>query len=192
MARRLPSDGLQHLKFMQRARQKEELAARVNEEEPAINENHWIVPADKSRFSQNKCVVIMEGDPKPGALLGRMSFQNFNSDVDKLAEEAELLNKRRLYTPKERAEANLVVTADTKQGVRVNEEAQVQAKIDNMETNSPGKGWQRKKPKVEPNKDLTEQVSRPELGNRARNNFKAWPGWRDGGDYRVLRPSGSR
>eukprot|EP01018_Ginkgo_biloba_P035150 Gb_30823 [translate_table: standard] len=28
------------------------------------------------------CVVIMEGDPKPGALTGRMSFQNFNPSID--------------------------------------------------------------------------------------------------------------
>jgi len=27
-------------------------------------------------------VVIMEGDPHPGALKGRMSFQSFNPSVD--------------------------------------------------------------------------------------------------------------
>ncbi|KAF2311866.1 hypothetical protein GH714_027048 [Hevea brasiliensis] len=33
-------------------------------------------------------VVIMEGDPHPGAAMGRMSFQSFNPSVDKLNEEA--------------------------------------------------------------------------------------------------------
>ncbi|KAJ9128697.1 hypothetical protein P3X46_034594 [Hevea brasiliensis] len=35
-----------------------------------------------------KCMVIMEGDPLPGAVMGRMSFQSFNPSVDKLNEEA--------------------------------------------------------------------------------------------------------
>ncbi|XP_042456231.1 uncharacterized protein LOC122040843 isoform X2 [Zingiber officinale] len=33
-------------------------------------------------------IVIMEGDPHPGALKGRMSFQSFNPSIDKLNEEA--------------------------------------------------------------------------------------------------------
>jgi len=35
-----------------------------------------------------KCIVIMEGNPHPGAVKGRMSFQNFNPSIDKLNEEA--------------------------------------------------------------------------------------------------------
>ncbi|GJZ81821.1 M-phase phosphoprotein 6 [Tanacetum coccineum] len=33
-------------------------------------------------------MVIMEGDPSPGAIRGRMSFQSFNPSIDKLNEEA--------------------------------------------------------------------------------------------------------
>uniref|UniRef100_A0A453DXT7 Uncharacterized protein n=1 Tax=Aegilops tauschii subsp. strangulata TaxID=200361 RepID=A0A453DXT7_AEGTS len=29
-----------------------------------------------------KCVVVMEGNPLPGAVKGRMSFQNFNPSID--------------------------------------------------------------------------------------------------------------
>jgi len=35
-----------------------------------------------------KCVVVMEGNPHPGAVKGRMSFQNFNPSIDKLNDEA--------------------------------------------------------------------------------------------------------
>jgi M-phase phosphoprotein-6 len=30
-----------------------------------------------------KCIVIMEGNPHPGAVKGRMSFQNFNPSIDR-------------------------------------------------------------------------------------------------------------
>ncbi|KAJ0720708.1 putative M-phase phosphoprotein [Helianthus annuus] len=41
--------------------------------------------------SLNVCtcsMVVMEGDPSPGAIRGRMSFQSFNPSIDKLNEEA--------------------------------------------------------------------------------------------------------
>ncbi|CAN6471762.1 unnamed protein product [Victoria cruziana] len=77
MAKRELSSTLRNLKFMQRAVRKEE-AAKKEEEKP--------IP---STTQNRKCIVIMEGDPHPGALRGRMSFQSFNPFVDKLNEEAE-------------------------------------------------------------------------------------------------------
>ncbi|KAJ9146677.1 hypothetical protein P3X46_028913 [Hevea brasiliensis] len=80
MAKREISSTLKNLKFMQRAAQREEKTKKQEEEKP-----------DGSFFSPGiirKCVVIMEGDPHPGAAMGRMSFQSFNPSVDKLNEEA--------------------------------------------------------------------------------------------------------
>ncbi|KAF8402933.1 hypothetical protein HHK36_011026 [Tetracentron sinense] len=84
MAKRELSGTLKNLKFMQRAAQKEEKIKKEEEEEE--------VKPDGNFFSMNthnrKCIVIMEGNPNPGALKGRMSFQSFNPYVDKLNEEA--------------------------------------------------------------------------------------------------------
>ncbi|PON68801.1 M-phase phosphoprotein [Trema orientale] len=80
MAKREFSSTLRNLKFMQRAAQREEV---IKKEE--------VKPAQKFTSQGSvtrKCVVIMEGDPHPGATKGRMSFQSFNPAVDKLNEEA--------------------------------------------------------------------------------------------------------
>ncbi|KAL6847890.1 hypothetical protein ACP4OV_022018 [Aristida adscensionis] len=99
-AKRELSSTLRNLKFMQRAAaaQKVEEKAEVEVQEP--------VPATaasggvgSSAQVARKCladapaaglllIVIMEGNPHPGALKGRMSFQNFNPSIDKLNEEA--------------------------------------------------------------------------------------------------------
>ncbi|KAK8641451.1 hypothetical protein V6N13_010856 [Hibiscus sabdariffa] len=77
MARRELSSTLRGLKFMQRAAQREEKV--IKEEE--------VKPEGISTITR-KCVVIMEGDPRPGATVGRMSFQSFNPSIDKLNEAA--------------------------------------------------------------------------------------------------------
>ncbi|XP_062084988.1 uncharacterized protein LOC133791108 [Humulus lupulus] len=74
------SSTLKSLKFMQRAAQREEVIKKV-EVKPAGN---FTSPGPVTR----KCVVIMEGDPHPGATKGRMSFRSFNPSIDKLNEEA--------------------------------------------------------------------------------------------------------
>ncbi|KAM6578027.1 hypothetical protein CsatB_029864 [Cannabis sativa] len=74
------SSTLKSLKFMQRAAQKEEV---IKKEEVKPAEN-FTSPGGVTR----KCVVIMEGDPHPGATKGRMSFRSFNPSIDKLNEEA--------------------------------------------------------------------------------------------------------
>ncbi|XP_057956699.1 uncharacterized protein LOC131149920 [Malania oleifera] len=81
MAKRELSSTLKNLKFMQRAAQREEKTKKEEEVKP-----------DGNFFStgtlHRKCVVIIEGDPHPGAVRGRMSFQSFNPSIDKMNEEA--------------------------------------------------------------------------------------------------------
>ncbi|KAF2311820.1 hypothetical protein GH714_026922 [Hevea brasiliensis] len=59
----------------------------------ALESIHYIKEAlpelwEASEKTEGVSVVIMEGDPHPGAAMGRMSFQSFNPSVDKLNEEA--------------------------------------------------------------------------------------------------------
>ncbi|KAG6527380.1 uncharacterized protein LOC122040843 isoform X1 [Zingiber officinale] len=81
MANRQLSSTLKNLKFMQRASLKDDKVKEVDKDKPLANFD--VVPAPAGR-----CIVIMEGDPHPGALKGRMSFQSFNPSIDKLNEEA--------------------------------------------------------------------------------------------------------
>ncbi|KAA8543851.1 hypothetical protein F0562_021972 [Nyssa sinensis] len=80
MAKRELSSTLRNLKFMQRATQREEKTKKEEEVTPDGNFPSSSIP--------KKCVVIMEGDPHPGSVKGRMSFQSFNPLIDKLNEEA--------------------------------------------------------------------------------------------------------
>ncbi|XP_028092733.1 uncharacterized protein LOC114292916 isoform X3 [Camellia sinensis] len=80
MAKRELSNTLKNLKFMQRAVQREE---KSKKEEEVIPDGNF-----PSSGTLNKCKVIVEGDPHPGAIKGRMSFQSFNPSIDKLNEEA--------------------------------------------------------------------------------------------------------
>ncbi|KQK02671.1 uncharacterized protein LOC100838897 [Brachypodium distachyon] len=90
-ARKELSSTLRNLKFMQRAAvaQKIEDKTEVDVEVEA----EVLTPAANGGFGSSarvarKCVVVMEGNPHPGAVKGRMSFQNFNPSIDKLNEEA--------------------------------------------------------------------------------------------------------
>ncbi|KAA8549289.1 hypothetical protein F0562_000973 [Nyssa sinensis] len=74
------SSTLRNLKFMQRVAQREEKTKKEEEVTPDGNFPSSSIP--------KKCIVIMEGDPHPGAIKGRMSFQSFNPSIDKLNEEA--------------------------------------------------------------------------------------------------------
>ncbi|XP_061368488.1 uncharacterized protein LOC133311449 [Gastrolobium bilobum] len=82
MARRELSSTLKNLKFMQRAALREERTKKEDDVKPARN---FPINSNVTR----KCVVIIEGDPHPSALKGRMSFQSFNPSVDKLNDEEE-------------------------------------------------------------------------------------------------------
>nr|XP_023891660.1 uncharacterized protein LOC112003694 isoform X1 [Quercus suber]POE61709.1 hypothetical protein CFP56_51914 [Quercus suber] len=81
MAKRELSSTLRNLKFMQRAALREENTKKDEDVKP---DGNFCSPSTFNR----KCVVIMEGDPHPGAIKGRMSFQSFNRSIDKLNEAA--------------------------------------------------------------------------------------------------------
>nr|AFK33355.1 unknown [Lotus japonicus] len=80
MAKRELSNTLKNLKFMQRGAPKEE-KPKKEEVKPDVSFGA------STPLITRKCVVVMEGDPHPGAVKGRMSFQSFNPSVDKLNEE---------------------------------------------------------------------------------------------------------
>ncbi|CAN4101797.1 unnamed protein product [Withania somnifera] len=79
MSKRELSGTLRNLKFMQRAALREE---KSKKEEEVIPDGNF-----PSSSAPKRCVVITEGDPHPGAIKGRMSFQGFNPSIDKLSEE---------------------------------------------------------------------------------------------------------
>ncbi|CAN8301297.1 unnamed protein product [Cochlearia groenlandica] len=81
MEKREISSTLRNLKFMQRSALKDEKKKKKNVEEPTVN-------FPSSLNVAKKCVVITDWDPRPRALLGRMSFQSFNPSIEKLNEEA--------------------------------------------------------------------------------------------------------
>ncbi|CAO2204666.1 unnamed protein product [Urochloa humidicola] len=88
-AKREISSTLRNLKFMQRGA----AAQKVEEEKAKVEVQEEVVVAPTGGFGSSaqvarKCIVIMEGNPHPGAAKGRMSFQNFNPSIDKLNEEA--------------------------------------------------------------------------------------------------------
>ncbi|KAL6519063.1 hypothetical protein OROHE_017487 [Orobanche hederae] len=76
MAKRELSSTLKNLKFMQRGAQKDEKTKKEEE----------VLPAGDfpSSSAVKRCVVVVEGDPYPGATRGRMSFLSFNPSIDKL------------------------------------------------------------------------------------------------------------
>jgi len=72
------SSKLMQMRFMQRPKAK--AAAVVTEEEVVVvkKEGDGAEEWSGSRGSEAGCTVIMEGDPPPGAVTGRMSFQGSN------------------------------------------------------------------------------------------------------------------
>lgn len=87
MAKRELSSTLKNLKFMQRAAQKEGKPKQEEQNTPAGD--------FPSSSVAKRCLVIMEGDPPPGATSGRMSFLSFNPSVDKLNQEASGLSENK-------------------------------------------------------------------------------------------------
>lgn len=92
------SGRLSGLKFMQRAKIREDELKKQEAEEAgaaAADESHWVTPA----AATSRCKVIVEGDPKPGAIIGRMSFQNCNPTVEKIVEEVQARRERIRWSP---------------------------------------------------------------------------------------------
>jgi hypothetical protein len=85
-AKRELSSTLRNLKFMQRAAVAQKVEEKPKVEAAAAEEEEVVtVPSGGVGSSvkvARKCVVIMEGNPHPGAAKGRMSFLNFNPSID--------------------------------------------------------------------------------------------------------------
>eukprot|EP00243_Klebsormidium_subtile_P002538 TRINITY_DN15085_c0_g1_i1.p1 TRINITY_DN15085_c0_g1~~TRINITY_DN15085_c0_g1_i1.p1 ORF type:complete len:213 (-),score=17.55 TRINITY_DN15085_c0_g1_i1:114-752(-) len=86
------SSRLQSMRFMQRAKAKDDV--KKKEDELPSDDSHWIAPVREGNGGA-ECMVVVEGDPKPGALLGRMSFKSYNPVIEKLSEDAEESAARR-------------------------------------------------------------------------------------------------
>uniref|UniRef100_A0ACD5TQU2 Uncharacterized protein n=1 Tax=Avena sativa TaxID=4498 RepID=A0ACD5TQU2_AVESA len=88
------SSTLRNLKFMQRAAVAQKVEEKADAEAVEMEAEVVAAPVPNgggvgSSFQvARKCVVVMEGNPHPGAVKGRMSFQNFNPSIDKLNDEA--------------------------------------------------------------------------------------------------------
>ncbi|KAK3261686.1 hypothetical protein CYMTET_29419 [Cymbomonas tetramitiformis] len=85
------SSTLMGLKFMQRSKEKAKRQEVEEKKEEKDAEAHW---ETKTQQSAVNCLVIMESAPKPAAALGRLSFNNFNPVIERLAaEQRELMPK---------------------------------------------------------------------------------------------------
>ncbi|BBN02722.1 M-phase phosphoprotein 6, animal type [Marchantia polymorpha subsp. ruderalis] len=83
---------LGHLKFMQRAKLREEENVKAKQEEAKANSDQWVLNSKPSAASS--CVVIVEGDPKPSSVSGRMSFRSFNPSFEVPSGEAASSQKK--------------------------------------------------------------------------------------------------
>ncbi|MCD7472064.1 hypothetical protein HAX54_012952 [Datura stramonium] len=117
MAKRELSGTLRNLKFMQRAA--------LREEKPKKEEEEEVIPDGNfpSSSAPKRCVIIMEGDPHPGAIKGRMSFQGFNPSIDKLSEEAS----------KPRPEGSAACSSETSEVVSKRENGTSQCGLENSD-----------------------------------------------------------
>mmetsp|Transcript_41264 Transcript_41264/g.78862 ORF Transcript_41264/g.78862 Transcript_41264/m.78862 type:complete len:143 (-) Transcript_41264:166-594(-) len=89
MAKRPFSSNLLGLKFMQRAAEKDRRVELKQEEDKKAEQSKWV--AAELAAGSRKCKVIVEGTtPAPGAIMGRMSFKNFNPEVEALVTEKEV------------------------------------------------------------------------------------------------------
>ncbi|XP_028762823.1 uncharacterized protein LOC114721169 [Neltuma alba] len=105
MAKRVLSSTLKNLKFMQRAALREEKSKKEEDE----------VKSDVNIFGTNSsCIVIMEGDPHPGAIKGWMSFQSFNRRINRLNEEDARLHRPAAETPSSRNQTGNIKNGDVK------------------------------------------------------------------------------
>uniref|UniRef100_A0A5B6ZN32 M-phase phosphoprotein 6 n=1 Tax=Davidia involucrata TaxID=16924 RepID=A0A5B6ZN32_DAVIN len=179
MAKRELSSTLRNLKFMQRAVQREEKTKK--EEEVTLDGNF------PSSSIPKKCVVIMEGDPHPGSVKGRMSFQSFNPSIDKLNEEAANLHQPEASATCSGNQSGR--TADRENGST--EDGSESLKLDNFNSDANG-DLKRKQPEVvpdilHPNKTQKNvqgnQESSPKNSRGSRKQTK-----REKLDWSVLRP----
>jgi len=182
MSKRELSSTIKNLKFMQRARQKEELVKKEEEVIPPTSGNR-------------KCVVIMEGDPTPGAVIGRMSFQNCNPSIDKLKDEAEESDKHGIPSTSTADRNGMGI--DREHGMSNNRNGGLKQSREN----DGSEDFQRKKLKIETQADTDTQSSYQSPTNSITNNggqSSTLRGrttnqqGRDKLDWRLLRPPSGR
>ncbi|GAB2285800.1 hypothetical protein Dimus_020239 [Dionaea muscipula] len=133
MAKRELSSTLRNLKFMQRATQKEEKPK--EEEEERKPDGNFLSPGI---VLNKKCIVIVEGDPRPASAKGRMSFRNFNPAIDKLNDEA---------ANSDNPDASATSSSHTRERTFEREDRPSDNATDSLDVSSPGK---RKQPEVVP------------------------------------------
>ncbi|XP_058780292.1 uncharacterized protein LOC131653957 [Vicia villosa] len=174
------SSTLTNLKFMQRAAAREEKIEKVEEEvKPDVS-------FGSTSTVSRRCVVIVEGDPHPGAFKGRMSFQSFNPKVDKLNEEEVGLNQPV-------AKTSISKNKNANVSVRENNSSGEDTEYDNTSEKSNG-SVKRKQSEVineqhYPNKSpKNDQGNKPSSSNNGLGSFKK-PSV-DKLDWNVLRSSG--
>lgn len=181
MSKRELSSTIKNLKFMQRARQKEEL----------VKKEEVIPPTTGNR----KCVVIMEGDPTPGAVIGRMSFQNCNPSIDKLKDDAEESDNYRI--PSTSTADRNGMDIDREHGMSNNRNGGLKQSREN----DGSEDFQRKKLKLETQADTDTQSSYQSPTNSITNNGgqsstlrvrTTNQQGRDKLDWRLLRPPSGR
>ncbi|KAG0489501.1 hypothetical protein HPP92_006364 [Vanilla planifolia] len=94
MEKREVSSTLRNLKFMQRAAPKgEKIKEEEKRQEPDGRFVSTVSSTSGATTARRRCLVIVEGDPHPGAFKGRMSFQSFNPSIDKLNEETSTIHQ---------------------------------------------------------------------------------------------------
>lgn len=182
MSKRELSSTIKNLKFMQRARQKEELVKKEEEVIPPTTGNR-------------KCVVIMEGDPMPGAVIGRMSFQNCNPSIDKLKDDTEESDNHRI--PSTSTADRNGMDIDREHGMSNNRNGGLKQSREN----DGSEDFQRKKLKLETQADTDTQSSYQSPTNSITNNGgqsstlrvrTTNQQGRDKLDWRLLRPPSGR
>eukprot|EP00898_Chlorokybus_atmophyticus_P006083 jgi/Chlat1/6476/Chrsp45S05971 len=113
MAKRELSGRIAGLRFMQRAKEKEQRETEQVMEVQRAEENFWV----NDSATVGRCTVIAEGDPPPDMTVGRLSFGNFNPTIEKLAEER-LLEERRQRAAQASAAGDRVDVTDEEMAQR--------------------------------------------------------------------------
>ncbi|XP_009364370.1 uncharacterized protein LOC103954284 [Pyrus x bretschneideri] len=177
MAKRELSSTLRNLKFMQRATQRE--VKKEEDVKPAVD---FAFPSHQIR----KCVVIMEGDPQPEAVRGRMSFQSFNPSIDKLNQVSE--------NPGQPAATSSSIQSE-KVSFRENGSSMDEAECSNTDKSNgdPNGDHKRKQSEVGSGKQLPNkspklnQVGQQSSPNTSKGSFRKPKG--ENLNWNVLRPS---
>ncbi|MED6138599.1 hypothetical protein PIB30_075766 [Stylosanthes scabra] len=174
MAKRELSSTLKNLKFMQRAALREEKTKKEElKPDPDLTATTTVT---------RRCVVIMEGDPHPGAVRGRMSFQSFNPSVDKLNEEEDKVQQPAAETSNSRNQSGNESLRENNSTVEAPELVNGNGKRKQSEVN-----YEEQYPNKSPKNDDVDNQSTPKnsLGSFKKPNVNKL-------DWSVLRSSNGK